>query len=194
MKEKQNTSRSILSKPDGRLSPKPRKRLRAGFSLTELTLTVIIALIVVLAVGTVIADGVRGWNRMYARVNSDIRNDSFVARKTFDRVIRNATRTMYLVDPAGTWIEVYYHSTPSATMVDRYARFFAASGYLLLEEGTWVPGPTGGKTALTTKLVCQNVLTCIFKADGRSAQMILSLHSATEDLTVVTSAVMHNGK
>ena len=113
MKKKQHTSRFIFARSDGRPPAKPCKRLRSGFTLTELVVTTLIALIVVLAMGTVIADGVRGWHRTYDRVYSDVRDDSFIARKTFDRIIRNAARHLYLADDAETWIEVYYYSASS---------------------------------------------------------------------------------
>ena len=197
MKKNQHTSRFIFAGPDGRLSAKPRKRLRCGFSLTELVVTIVIALIVILAVGTVIADGVGGWGKMYEAVYSDVRDDSFIARKTFDRVIRNAIRQPFSVnDPAGgTWVEVYYYSTSSMPVVDRYARFYASRRALILERGTFTPGDPGSRSVLSMEMVCTNVVSCIFKADGRSAQMILSLNNRTmpRDLVVVTSAVMHNG-
>lgn len=195
MKKNQHTSRFILAGPDGRLSAKPRKRLRPGFSLTELVVTILIALIVILAVGTVIADGVGGWGKMYETVYSDVRDDSFIARKTFDRVIRNAIRQPISVDPAGAWVEVYYYSTSSMPVVDRYARFYRSRRALILERGTFTPGDIGSKSVLSMEMVCTNVVSCIFKRDGRSVQMILRLNDRTmlRDLVVVTSAVAHNG-
>jgi prepilin-type N-terminal cleavage/methylation domain-containing protein len=188
-------SQSIETRPDGLASAKPGKQLRSGFSLTELVVTVVIALIVILAVGTVIADGVGGWGKMYETVYSDVRDDSFIARKTFDRVVRNAIRQPVSVDPAGAWVEVYYYSTSSMPIVDRYARFYASRRALILERGTFTPGDIGSKSVLSMEMVCTNVVSCIFKGDGRSAQMILSLNNRTmpRDLVVVTSAVMHNG-
>ena len=187
MKEKPHTSRSA----------KPRKRLRCGFTLTELMVTMLIALIVVLAVGTVIADGVRGWQKTYEQVYTGVRDNSFIARKTFDRVIRNATRHMYSIADDGSWVEVYYHSVSSAPIVDRYARFKVNRRALILERGTFTPGDAGSKSPLTYQKICPNVESCIFKADtlnsGRSIQMILSLDNGAQDLVVVTSAVMHNG-
>jgi len=152
-----------------------------------------IVVIVVLALGTVIADSMRGWNRMYDHVYADVRTDSFVARKTFDQVIRKATSQIYQVDSAGTWLEVYYYSASSASIVDRYARFYASSGALLVEYGTWTAGAESSKTRLRTDIVCENVASCVFKADGRSAQMVLTLDDGSQNIVVVTSAVMHNG-
>lgn len=192
MKDKQPTSRFVIVGACKRISPRSRKRLPAGLTLAELLVATIIVVIVVFALGTTIADGVRGWHRMYGRVYADIRTDSFVARKTFDRVIRKATR-MYQIDSDGAWLEVYHYSTSSAPAVDRYARFYTASGALLLEYGTWTPGAESPKSRLRTDIVCEDVSSCVFKADGRSAQMVLTLDDGSQSIVVATSAVMHNG-
>ena len=168
----------------------PRKRLRTGLTISELLVAMIIMVIVILALGTVIVDSVRGWNRMYDRVYADVRTDSFVARKAFDQVIRKATNQMYQVDSAGAWLEVYYYSASSASVVDLYAHLYTASGALLVERGTWT---AGAKSLLRTDIVCENVASCVFKADGRSAQMVLTLDDDSQNIVVVTSAVMHNG-
>ena len=78
-------------------------------------------------------------------------------------------------------------------MVDRYAKFSAASGALVLETGTFMPGDASVRSILSTQVVCGNVNSAIFKADGRSVQMILELDNGTQSITVATSAVMHNG-
>ncbi|MHC4745511.1 MAG: hypothetical protein ACYS8Z_26655, partial [Planctomycetota bacterium] len=70
MKDPNRTSTSIMKRPHAKPSDKPRKRLRAGLSLTELIAAVAMATVIVLAVGTVIADSVRGWQTMYHRVYS----------------------------------------------------------------------------------------------------------------------------
>jgi len=189
MKKTRPASRFVIGRAEKGISPRPRKRLPAGFTLAELLVATIIVVIVILALGTTIADGIRGWNRMYDRVYADIRTDSFVARKTFDQVIRKATRERCLVDSAGAWLEVYYYSSSSVSVVDRYARFYSASGALLVERGSWT---ADAKSALRTDIVCENVASCVFKADGRSAQMLLTLDDGSQNIVVATSAVMHN--
>jgi len=157
----------------------------------------VIVVIVVLALGTVIADSVRGWNRMYDRVYADIRADSFVARKTFDQVIRKATSQMFEIDDAGgEEITVYYYSTSTAPDVDRYARFYTASRALLVERGEWTPGAESPKAQLRTDIVCENVDSCEFEDGRRSgerwARMVLTLNDGSQNIVVATSAVMHN--
>jgi len=166
---------------------------RPGLTLIELMVAMVTMLIVILALGTVIVDGIRGWQRTYDRVYADVKTDGYVARNVFDRVVRKAGRQTYLLAADGSWLEVYYYSSPSAPTLDRYARFVVVSGQLQVQHGVWAPGTATPRSLLTTETVCGNVSSCIFKGDGRSAQMELALDDGTLSATVVSSAVMHNG-
>ncbi len=189
MAENQGTSRFCFSRAGGRISSRPGKRVRGGFTLTELMVTTVIVAIVILALGSVVADGVRGWQRMYDRVYADVVTDGFVARRVFDRIIRKASRQMYSVDDSGEWLKVYYYSSGAATTLDRYGLFYVSGDELKVEHGIRATP----ETPLQTETVCGNVSSCVFKGDGRSAQMILTLDDGSQSVTVVSSAVMHNG-
>jgi len=154
---------------------------------------VVVLLIVVLALGSVIAENARGWQRMYDSVYADVVTDGYVARKAFDRVIRSATRQMYLLGDNGEWIETFHYADAGSPIVDRYNRFYVLNGMLLLEYGSWTLGAEVPRSRLRTDLICENVSSCVFKADGRSAQMVLTLDDGSRSKTVVCSAVMHNG-
>jgi len=193
MAENQGTSRFCFSRAGGRISSRPAKRVRGGFTLTELMVATVIVAIVVLALGSVVADGVRGWQRMYDRVYADVVTDGFVARRVFDRIIRKASWEMYLVGDSGESLEVYYYSSGAATTLDRYGLFYVSGGELKVEHGDWAPDSESPKTPTNTEIVCSNVSSCVFKGDGRSAQMILTLDDGSQSVTVVSSAVMHNG-
>ena len=195
MKENQPKSRFVIGRGGNSIWPRPRKRLRAGLTLSELLVAAVIVIIVLFALGTVIADSVRGWNKVYDRVYADVRTDSYVARAAFDQVVRKATSQMYQIeDPdGGAWLEVYYYSSSAAPVVDRYARLYTSNGALLVEYGDYTAGSESPKTPLRTDIVCQNVASCVFKADGCSAQMLLTLDDGSQNIVVTTSAVMHNG-
>ncbi|MBN2269564.1 MAG: hypothetical protein JXN61_03065 [Sedimentisphaerales bacterium] len=166
---------------------------RAGFTITELMVTVVIAVIVLFAIGVVIADSVRGWQKTYDQVYADVRTDSYVVRAAFDGIVRKAVGYMHQVDPAGTWLEVYYYSNNYAPQIDRYARIFYASGMLMVDYGTYTLGANPPTSSLRTDIICENVSSCVFRDDGRSAQMILTLDDGSQSVEVTTSAVMHNG-
>ncbi len=168
--------------------PKCKLTVRTGVTIIELMLAMLLAVIIVTGLGLVLADNQRGWTNMYNRIYSDIVTDSYVARKTFDSVIRRASWEKYLVADDGTWVEVYYYADGSSAVLDRYARFFLGNGGTLnIEYGQLDPRMT---TSVQT--VCGNVTSCVFKADGRSAQMILTLDNGSQASTVVSSSVMHN--
>ena len=167
-----------------------KKKITAqrGFTIIELVLAIALAAIVMFGIGVVLVDSQRGWNRMYDRIYSDVATDSYVARKTFDSVIRKASSERFLLDGAGNWIEVYYYADGNSTAVDRYARFYyAGGGQLNVEYGR--PNP---RETLSVQTVCRNVSSCVFKGVGRSAQMILKLDNGSQTATVISSSVMHN--
>ena len=166
---------------------KNKLTVRRGFTLIELAITVVVSTIVIIGIGVVLADSQRDWNRMYNRIYSDVVTDSYVARKRFDAVIRKASREKLLVDDAGNWLEVNYYADSDSEVVDRYARFYEASGQVSIEYGKLDPRET-----LTTTIVCENVSNCVFKQAGRSAQMILTLDNGSQTVTTTSSAVMHN--
>ncbi len=159
-----------------------------GFTIVELMIAVMLAAIVMFGVGAMVVDGQRGWQRMYNHIYSDVATDSYVARKTFDSVVRKASSETFLLDAAGSWIEVYYYEDPNSAFVDSYARFsYDGVGQLDIEYGRLNPRQT-----LTVRTVCENVSSCVFKASGRSAQMILTLDDGLQTATIVSSSVMHN--
>lgn len=166
-----------------------KKRLAAsrGFTLIELIIAMAIMLIVVLAIGMALVDGQRGWSIQYDRIYSDVVTDGYVARRKFDAVMRTASGDKFLLDDAGSWVEVYYYANDDSAVVDRYARFYVANGNLNVEYGQLNP-----KVTLTIETVCGNVSGCTFEQVGRSIQMILTLDNGTQTNTVISSAVTHN--
>jgi len=163
---------------------------RPAFTIIELMIATVLAIIVLLGISIMLADSQRGWNRMYSRIYSDVVTDSYVARKAFDAVIRKASKEKYLLDDAGNWIEVYYYADANSTVVDRYARFFCdgePDGTLNVERGRLNPRQT-----LTISTICGNVSSCDFKATGASVQIVLTLDNGSQTATVTSSAVMHN--
>ncbi len=166
-----------------------KKRLTAsrGFTLIEMILATAIMVIVVLAIGVALVDGQRGWSIQYDRIYSEVVTDGYVARRKFDAVTRTASRDRFLLDDAGSWVEVYYYADDTSTVVDRYARFYTANGDLNVEYGQLDPTET-----LSIETVCGNVSGCTFAQAGRSIQMILKLDNGTQTNTVISSAVTHN--
>ena len=171
---------------------KGRISVRRGLTLTELMVTTIIGLIVILAVGIALAGNIQGWQTTYGRVYSSVNTDSYTVKRAFDAVIRKSCRQKFLLGEGGESLEVYYPSPtcPTSLSADRYARFYLEGRELKLNHGSI--DASGNKTESGTAIVCSNVESCNFKVDGRSVQMLLTLDSGTQTATIVTSAVLHN--
>ena len=167
--------------------PLTGKATRAAFTIVELMLATVIAAIVISGIGIIIVDSQRSWNTMYSRIYADVVTDSYVARKTFDAVVRKAKADSYLLSDTGDWLEVYYYSDPNSTAVDRYARFYQSNSQLKVEYGSLDPAQE-----LSTQTISSNVSYCAFEETGQTARMILTLDDGSQAVTVASSAVMHN--
>jgi len=166
---------------------KKRSTASRGFTLIELIIAMAIMLVVVLAIGMALVDGQRSWSTQYDRIYSDVVTDGYVARRKFDAVMRRASRDKFLLDDAGSWVEVYYYANDDSAVVDRYARFYTDDRNLNVEYGQLSP-----KETLFVETVCGNVSGWTFEQVGRSIQMILTLDDGTRTNTVISSAVTHN--
>jgi hypothetical protein len=165
-----------------------RLTFRRGFTMTELAVAIAASVIVMVGIGVVLVDGMKGWNRMYNRAYGDVVTDSYVARKLFDTEIRKASRERYSLATDGSWLEIYYYFNAASAEVDRYALFYTSNaGDLNVEYGILEPRET-----LRVQTICSNVTSCTFMGQGRSAQMVLTLDDGSQTVTTVTSAVMHN--
>ena len=146
-----------------------------------------ISMITIFSVGIVLSDGHRGYTAMYDRIYSDVVADSHVARRVFDSVIRKSSSQGFSIDSGGQWVEVCHYADDSSTSLDRYAKFYVSDGDLLVEYGQ-----LGPKTTLSVEVICNDVSSCAFRYNGRSVRMILTVNDDSQELTTVTSAVMHN--
>ena len=174
----------------GAMNKKSKLKVRPGFTLTELAVTMVITIVVMLAIGITLAGSVRGWQTAYGRAFSDVAMESYSARRAFDSIIRKACRQVLPnpFPPEGSdWVEVHYYSTYLSGFPDRYARFYLEDGKLKLDYGII------GAPRLGTTIVCSSVDSCVFNnGPGRSIEMLVKLNNGTQSATIVSSAVMHN--
>jgi hypothetical protein len=166
---------------------KKKLTTRGGFTMVELMLVIGLITIIFVSIGIVLVDTLNGWHKMYECVYSDVVTNGYVATKTFDRVIRQASSERFLLDGAGSWIEVYNYADSNSAAVDRYTYFYEDDGQLKIEYGRLSPRET-----ISIHTICRNVSNCLFKGVGKSAQMILTLDDGSRTATVVSSSVMQN--
>lgn len=172
-----------------------------GFTLIELLVTMIMAVIVVLGIGTVIADSHRGLNKMYNRVFGSVATDCYMARKAFDAVARQATIKRYDF-VSDTELYLYYYSNPqnlTITDPDSYARFYVNNNQLLIDYGT-IPAGKWDSFAISdlsksyTAALADNVTAANFSplTAGPGVQMVVTLDNGQEFLAAMCSPVIHN--
>jgi prepilin-type N-terminal cleavage/methylation domain-containing protein len=167
----------------------PNKHIRnSGFTLIELIIATIISVIVISGIGILMVDSQKGWNKMYDRAYGDVVTSGYVVRSKFDSITRRADWEKYDIAEDGSWLEVYYYEDANSTVVDRYAKFsYDGSSELDIEYGQLDP-----KQTLSTSNICGHVTSCVFKTQGRSVQMILTLDDGSQSATIASSSVMHN--
>jgi prepilin-type N-terminal cleavage/methylation domain-containing protein len=160
-----------------------------GLTLVEMMVAILIASIVVLGMGAVLADAHKGYNKMYDRINSPVVQDAYAAKAIFDRIVRKASAT---IDPVmGTMsVKVYYYSAAGVGDPDRYAEFYVDGNDLKLDEGTHT---STSDTMSSTMVIAGNVQDdSEFFQKGACVQMILHLNNGKEDLVITCSSIRHN--
>ena len=164
-------------------------KIRPGFTLVELSITMAIIVIFFLGVAVTLVDSQRAWGNLYGRVHTGIAPDSFVAKRNLDSVIRKASSgpSSYLIDEDGQWIEVHYFNNDDSTTLDSYAKFYVSDDELLKETGVVDP-----REALYSETICSNVSDCTFRKTGRAVQVILHLDDGSDESLLLTSSRMNN--
>jgi prepilin-type N-terminal cleavage/methylation domain-containing protein len=164
---------------------------KQGFTLVELMVAMMISIIVLLGVGGVLADAAKGWNQMYNRVNGGIILDAYVAGNTFNSVVRKCTYVRPSTDCSAQDVYVYYYSTLTSTVLDRYARFYQEGNTLMVEYGNY---NAGVRTSVATNVLANNVTAVNFSITPGSAavKMVLTLDDTKHSITVTCSAIRHN--
>jgi hypothetical protein len=166
---------------------KYRCKFRAGFTMIELTLAATAMVIMILGVGMILADSHNSWNKMYIRTNGEVASGAYIAKKTFDSIVRRANIGSLSIDNDGAWVDVSYSSNPDSETIDRYALFYSEGENFKVEYGQINPNQI-----LRTQTICRNVTSCKFSQSGTSVQMALTLTQNSQSLTVMSSAYLHN--
>ncbi|MBW8035543.1 MAG: hypothetical protein FVQ79_07920, partial [Planctomycetes bacterium] len=68
-----------------------RTKCSPGFSLMELIVSMVIAMIILLGVGSVLVHQQMAWNQMYERVHEGLVADGYVSKMSFDGVVRKSS-------------------------------------------------------------------------------------------------------
>jgi len=160
-----------------------------GLTIIELSVTMLVSSVMLLAVVSVLGSNQKSFNAMYQRVHGAIVNDAYVTRLTFDRLVRKASGD-YCNPAEGvcTQIEIRYYSSPGVTAVDRFARFTYDSGAktLCLTDGAIGSNPAA-------QILAHNVTSCTFLRSGPCIHMALVFNDGKVDVPIAVTATRHNG-
>jgi hypothetical protein len=183
-------------------------KFRAGVTLIEMMIVLLIITCLMIAVGATLVDAQKAWTSMYKRSNSGPTMDGVIVSKEFEHTVRKSSKALYFIDTATTpqWLQVCYYKVPSdlgVTYYDGYSKFYydSANKQLKVEEGDRSSG--GTTSAVRTRILANNVTSCSFSASGTDhpwATMILVMDAGTNTdikdgnvkMTVTCSAVRHN--
>ena len=171
-----------------------RLRRRRGVTMVELCVAMLASAIMLVAVVGVVASNQRDYNQTYERVHGQLVQEAYVARRTFEHTVREASVRKCV--PAGTLsssIEVYYYSSLTAPALDSYAEFRLEDGNLIVERGGIVPGTFEHTSGVPSKQpLAHNVTSCYFLQSGPCISMTLLLNDGKLDLPVMVTAMRHN--
>ena len=144
--------------------------------------------VLLLAIVGVLASNQKGFHAMYQRVNGNLVNDAYVTRRTFDRLVRQASCDYCNpADGASPQIEIRYYSSPSVTGMDRFARFTYNGG---AKTVSLIDGTIGSNPA--AQVLAHNVTSGTFLRSGPCIHMALVLNDGTVDLPLAVTATRHN--
>jgi len=173
-----------------------------GFTLVELMVTTVAALIVILGAVLIIANAHQGYRRLFNRVNSEVVRNGYEVRRVFDVIVRKATVEHDHIGPGELYV-YYYDASLSGGGVDtdalraliqpnKFAHFYLASAgadlQLRLDRGLVpstadlsAPAPPGGLVPEPPigRILAHNVASCIFEERGAGIRMILTLDDET---------------
>jgi len=180
---------------------------RRAFTLVEVLVTALAALILIIGISAMLFYGQRGYNTMYRRVHSEVVRNAYEARSVFDAVVRKSIWRRY--DPAppapvdepyiGNQLCVYYYTdpadpAPTNNLPDRYAYFHLEGTNLILEQGPVnfaalppqdldipsLPNPDKGPMVLARNVSNAERGIPVFSKQGAALRMILVLDDETD--------------
>jgi len=159
-----------------------------GFTLVEISVAMVSAAVLTLAVTLLLADHQRGYNRVYDSAFCPAAEACSAARIVFRKTMRQASaQGGATIAPDGRWIEVRYYSNPGVSPLDCTARFYQSDQDLLLLKTVTATGQ-----ALSLETVCHHVTSVHFDRKGAATRMSLQTEDGSSSRTLNTSAVMRS--
>jgi competence protein ComGC len=191
-----------------------RHNFRRGFTLIEVMITIIAAIILLIGITGILAAGHKNFKTMFRRTSQGVVPDAYAARRAFELIVRKSS--IKRLDPSTVYsnpsnqIYVYYYSDPSfiveGSIPDKYAHFYLSNRQFILDTGS-VTGNFGAippnlpSLAQESRLILANNINSVaFTESNHSIQMVLMLDNETGSsdplgtlrMTLIATAIQHN--
>jgi Tfp pilus assembly protein PilE len=182
-----------------------QQKYRAGVTLIELMITVLIAMLVLAGIGIAMVDSIKSFPAMNERTQGSVVTDAYVAKAAFDRYCRKAS-IKYSKPQIGNIadsLEVYHYQDGNSPALDRYATFSVSGKQLQVTYGQCtIVGPAASPVVTKTGAAYTEILATtidssianpvMFMTDGADVIMVLRLKNGNQEMTVTSAAVRHN--
>lgn len=108
---------------------------KRAFTLVEVLVTAVAAVILIVGLSAMLFYGQRGYNTMYRRVNSEVVRNAYEARRVFDAVVRKSTvERCDILSPDEIYGEIFFYyyydetqpDAPAPEPIDRYRYMYPA--------------------------------------------------------------------
>jgi len=168
------------------------KRKKAGVTLVELMVTMLIVSLMMIVIGVVMLDSHRGWLDAYRKVHGQAAADAATAQVAFEKVVRKASRSKYVMNAPGDLTVYYFQDWLYSEYPDRYARFYISPGgnNFYMDQGT--RDENGSEEKQTTIQLCSTLTDAEFRPTDGGIEMKLVLNDGRETTTALTTAILHN--
>ncbi|OXU16143.1 prepilin-type N-terminal cleavage/methylation domain-containing protein [Sedimentisphaera salicampi] len=178
-----------------RLKPTKSSRKSKAFTLVEVTISLAIISVIVMAVNNVIANQYSGLDKTFRRIFGETAEGVVKVRKAFNGTCRKASLRNITIEDDGETLTLYYYSdhTDPPYWPDKYAKYYLNSNdEFCVEHGDVVFGTLQQLSSDYTEILCGDVSYLSFSAQGLSVELCMTIDEGSDDFTFTWTAVRHN--
>ena len=165
-----------------------------GFTLIELMTAFVATSILLVGLTSILSNSQKAFNQTEDQLFGDVATDSYGAQRLFEHLVRMSTQKYCEVQD--TDLAVFYYSTSTVSLPDRYARFFwsgtPGDGLMLTTGELSSPGEFDSWEAGNTRVIASDVSDCHFVQYGATLRMYLTVDDKQHEVSISTSATRQN--
>jgi prepilin-type N-terminal cleavage/methylation domain-containing protein len=171
-----------------------RSRAGKGFTMIEMTASLVVVSIIILAIAGVVTDSYTIWEDLYESVYGVNSQSVITVQRTFNKTCRKATlRNLFLSTDRQSMCLYYFDDYENpGYWPDRYALFYLDGSDLKVQHGTLHFATLLKNQSLYTETLCSNVEYIKFSMQGLSVQMCMTISNNGKKKTFAWASVRHN--